>query len=103
LNNPQYLLTVTEKTKLDALLLQQEEEDFDPISFYLIKTEGVTQKLITVKNDDIIVKGKFASPTDCKYKLTFEFPLSQFKKVSLFYPNLALGFDSASTDLFRWR
>jgi len=66
LNNPQYLLTVTEKTKLDALLLQQEEEDFDPISFYIIKTEAATQKLITVKNDDIILKGKFGSPTDCK-------------------------------------
>jgi hypothetical protein len=65
LNNPQYLLTVQDKTKLDALLLQQEEEDFDPISFYIIKTEGATQKLITVKNDDIILKGKFASPTDC--------------------------------------
>lgn len=55
-----------DKTKLDALLLQQEEEDFDPISFYIIKTDGATQKLITVKNDDIILKGKFASPTDCK-------------------------------------
>ncbi len=61
------MLTVQDKTKLDALLLQEEEEDFDPISFYIIKTEGATQKLITVKNDDIILKGKFASPTDCKF------------------------------------
>eukprot|EP01128_Nolandella_sp_AFSM9_P008629 TRINITY_DN5316_c0_g1_i1.p1 TRINITY_DN5316_c0_g1~~TRINITY_DN5316_c0_g1_i1.p1 ORF type:complete len:1053 (+),score=344.21 TRINITY_DN5316_c0_g1_i1:69-3161(+) len=64
--NPQYKFTVTKQTQMDILLLQTEYEEFDPVSFYVLKIDkDVTQKITDksyAKGDNVIVPASFSDP-----------------------------------------
>lgn len=75
--NPQYLLNVSQQTKVSILLLQDKLEEFDPISFYVIKTEKDRKQKITerseAKGENAIIQASFSNAQDSGIK-TANFP-----------------------------